>query len=131
MSRTGAELIAAERERQIHGEGFNCVDDDRYDGGELTMAAQAYLAAAPDASRYEKAPPSIWPWSKGWWKPVMNDPIRNLTKSGALFQADAERHRRAGREDDAEFVESFVGEVAKQIDLYLRFPISTFTKSES
>jgi hypothetical protein len=37
--------------------------------------------------------PSSWPWDYDWWKPS-DDPIRNLTKAGALIAAEIDRLNR-------------------------------------
>ena len=38
--------------------------------------------------------PDEWPWNITWWKPS-TDPVRNLTKAGALIAAEIERIQRA------------------------------------
>lgn len=84
-SRTGAERIAAERQRQIDAEGWTA-EHDR--GGhhpwQLLDAACCY--AQPPQTRHEgsKAPWG-WPWEPRWWKP--KDRLRDLERGGALAQA--------------------------------------------
>lgn len=69
------EEIAAERQRQIDGEGFNAAhDDDHYDQS-LSAAAACYAL--------HKRLPSIWPWGPEWWKP--SSERRDLIKAGALI----------------------------------------------
>lgn len=89
----GAELIAAERLRQIEVEGYTTEYDlaharsgRRVFGGELTMAAAAYMFLSPGE----------WPWGAASFKPAV-DGVRNLVKAGALISAaiDAETVRAA------------------------------------
>jgi hypothetical protein len=97
---TGADLIAAERRRQIEVEGWTAEHDAQHLNGELAMAAQAYIdtmrkavAAASgrlDGELWKLAPPLAWPWDWEWWKPS-DDPVRNLVKAGALIAAEIDR----------------------------------------
>lgn len=96
--KTGAELITAERKRQVWQEGFSAKRDDKY-GKELARAAESYLASwtSPDVwdgvKQFPPRPTWNWPWSKKWWKPSA-DPIRNLVKAGALIAAEIDRLQR-------------------------------------
>jgi hypothetical protein len=93
----GVELIAAERQRQIRSEGWTPMHDDQHKSGDLTLAAIAY---AQKGFMQVKWPfvkiepknhiPRGWPWNAAWWKPT-DDPIRNLTKAGALIAAEIDR----------------------------------------
>lgn len=90
---TGVKAIAAERERQLHAEGFTRDSDRQYQRGELAKAATAYvqLAAmdlAAGGTRDHIAwhgPAAVWPWAPEWWKPV--DARRDLVRAGALIAA--------------------------------------------
>jgi hypothetical protein len=88
--------IAAERQRQISGEGFGPARDDGYVHHQLPRAAAAYawFAGTPDEWRatYTGAPPT-WPWSLDWWKP--RDRRHDLVRAGALIVAEIERLDRA------------------------------------
>jgi hypothetical protein len=102
----GIELIAAERRRQIEAEGYDAAHDDRHEQGELIDAARCYAYAAQVAEWHELADwfgldadgrinlpsPSNarWPWARSEWKPT-GDPVRDLTKAGALIAAEIER----------------------------------------
>lgn len=92
--KTGAELIAEERARQIAVEGWTPTHDDvDHSNGELAAAAAFY--AIPPHRRMTRGRPSLWP--KGWrFKPTPNDRIRELVKAGALIVAEIERLKRAG-----------------------------------
>lgn len=96
---TGAELIAAERQRQIETEGWTPEHDDIHDLDELAIAAACY--ALPQVYREGylgihdpeyggDGSPRIWPWD-GYWKPVPDDRIRELAKAGALIAAEIDR----------------------------------------
>jgi len=66
---TGVGLIAAERERQIVGEGYSAAHDDRHDDASLVAAACCYAALARrqadgtiTMSVDDLPPPEGWPW---------------------------------------------------------------------
>lgn len=103
---TGAELIAAERARQVKEEGYDESHDDDHDEGELAMAAVCY--AAPEQV-YVRGPYGMrgglsfddpWPWDysddRRALKPrVGKSRIRELVKAGALIAAEIDRLQRA------------------------------------
>lgn len=95
----GAELIAKERERQILEEGWSPEYDDNHTDMELLKAAESYLVAVstPDEEGDENGKPRpAWDWP--WYAKPSEDPIRNLTKAGALIAAEIDRlQRRASR----------------------------------
>jgi hypothetical protein len=88
---TGAELIAAERRRQVDAEGWTPGHDDEHSQGELRRAAACYLSTRADGMH---SLGRFWPWEQSWWKPSP-DPIRNLAKAGALIAAEIDRLQRA------------------------------------
>lgn len=102
--KSGIELIAEERERQISREGWTAEHDSRYQSGELNDAAICYASAVAEMQRgnaslgliklhindYSSVP---WPWEDEWWKPS-DDPKRNLIKAGALIAAEIDRLQR-------------------------------------
>lgn len=79
----------AERQRQIHGEGWSSYHDDDHDPGDLARAGAAYAAGAGQSWG---EPPQFWPWDGPWWKPT--DTRRDLVKAAALIIAEGERHDR-------------------------------------
>ena len=92
-AKTGAELIAAERERQVSEEGWTPGHDDEHDGGELEQAAACYLR--PGNSFYTPGvPPPEWPFEAEAWKPTEREPARDLVKAGALIAAEIDRLQR-------------------------------------
>jgi hypothetical protein len=97
----GAELIAAERERQVSAEGWTPEHDDQHTRGELAKAAGVYAMPA-NASWKEVA----WPWEPESFKhkpPTREGRIRELTKAGALIAAEIDRLHRV--ESQREFDE--------------------------
>lgn len=92
-NKTGIELIAEERQRQIDQEGWTEEHDDKYVNEELSLAAASYAVAADGRERYKQIDfsPSFWPWDEKWWKPTPDDRIRELVKAGALIAADIDR----------------------------------------
>lgn len=90
---TGAEMIAAERQRQIAEEGWTPEHDSEEHGdGDLAFAAICY--AQPEEDRQvENGLPFYWPWEDSW-KPTPNDRIRELVKAGALIAAEIDRLQR-------------------------------------
>jgi hypothetical protein len=78
---TGAELIAAERQRQIEVEGWTPEHDAAHDGGELAIAAACYAVEGTYADvvvetgqfgtgNWEQS--DAWPWC-GWDKRKQHD----------------------------------------------------------
>lgn len=119
---SGAELIVAERRRQIEVEGWTAEHDDEHAADELVWAAICY--AAPDdvfvAENLDAEPGSVdvrlrdpWPssWDRKWdkrgrfsrldsYKNPFGGRIRALTIAGALIAAEIDRLKRAAGERD-------------------------------
>lgn len=72
---TGAQLVAAERLRQVMMEGYT-EDHDR-EHGHAILARAAYC--------YETGEPAGWPWREEDWKP--KDRLADYVRSAALYQA--------------------------------------------
>jgi hypothetical protein len=108
--KTGIELIADERARQISQEGWTPEHDDKHDVRELARAASAYVRlyverawlvdnelgvpscnAGPKAYKKEEMH-GYWPWAKKYWKP--ETPLKTLVKAGALIAAEIDRLNR-------------------------------------
>lgn len=95
----GAELIAAERKRQVEVEGWTPEHDDEHADGQLVEAAMCYARSSVRmlfgmAKLALVFPRHNWPWEQHWWKPS-EDPIDNLVKAGALIAAEIDRLQRA------------------------------------
>lgn len=93
-SPTGAELVWAEREKQL-GKGFGEVNDAAWKNGEMARAA-AFLALPP---QYEERIPYV----EGFLKYVHGkdnfDRVRQLTIAGALIAAEIDRLKANARGD--------------------------------
>lgn len=88
----GAERIAAERQRQIAGEGWTAEHDAKHVDGDLAKAAVVYALSAiypPDAHGNPRWTISGW-WPRGWTFKTA-DPVRMLEKAGALIAAEIDR----------------------------------------
>ena len=102
---SGAELIAAERERQISKEGWLPEDDDHHSAGGLARAASVYADAsiplgegvAPETVKDQilnyAGCESPWPHHPDYLN--LDTPIRALVKAGALCAAEIDRRLRA------------------------------------
>ncbi len=96
---TGAELISAERVRQVVSEGWTPDHDRAHPVGVLAAAGCSYALVATSqlyltdgGSDPTQVPPGpSWPFDLDAWKP--EDPIRNLVKAGALLAAEIDRSR--------------------------------------
>jgi hypothetical protein len=95
--KTGIELIADERARQIAKEGWTPEHDDHHTRGELLDASLSYCRAAINVGHPAmQRPPREWPWEAIWWKPSP-DKVRNLVKAGALISAEIDRLQRLSK----------------------------------
>jgi hypothetical protein len=110
--KNGIELITEERQRQIEVEGWTPEHDHSYQGVELIRAAEQYLEASAfsvqtgrtDGDQYFGGLPPTphkWPWADEWWKPTYDNPIRMLTKAGALIAAEIDRLQRLAPDHQA------------------------------
>lgn len=97
IPKTGIELIAEERQRQIEKEGWTHEHDDQHNTGDLAHAAAAYASAElyrrTTSEGYDNTP-HIWPFERKWWKPTPENRIRELQKAGALIAAEIDRLQR-------------------------------------
>lgn len=85
MGSSGAILdVAAERQRQITGEGWSAEHDDQHTRGELVGAAICYARGWIAAE---------WLWSLAWWKP--KNRRYDLVRAAALLIAEIDRLDRA------------------------------------
>lgn len=95
--KTGIEIIAEERQRQIEVEGWTPKHDAQHEGGEMATAAACYAVAPMYRGAYKPEFSGIickvagWPWADEWWKPCPEDRIHELAKAGALIAAEIDR----------------------------------------
>ena len=111
--KTGAELIAQERQRQIDVKGWDAEHDDEHTEGELAMAAVCYASPRLIYTRDERATGVMffdpWPWEDRYDKryryPTGNtlpkpsgyskeERLEFLVKAGALVAAEIDRLQR-------------------------------------
>ena len=90
--KTGSELIAEERQRQIEKEGWTLEHDDGHSTGDLIRAAICYSETALYPRGAAQAVPTRWPWEDSGWKPYTD--IRDLARAGALIAAEIDRRQR-------------------------------------
>jgi len=88
--KTGVELIAEERQRQVIEEEWTAEHDDQWVNGELAQAAVCY--AINHTTLRQSITWENWPWALGYRKP--KDPIRDLVRAGALIAAEIDRLQR-------------------------------------
>lgn len=110
--KSGVELIAEERKRQIEVEGWDNLHDSDHDNMQLAGAAGCYVANAinkdyfEDKARFEvyvSAQNKMffgaehgdwqdgWPWDEKWDKRKKHDTKRSLVIAGALIAAELDR----------------------------------------
>lgn len=90
--RTGVELIATERRRQVDEEGWSAEHDDLHMEGELAMAGALYAAPTPVYLISEDGDElDPWPWSADWDKRDNHPRLRRLVIAGALIAAEIDR----------------------------------------
>jgi hypothetical protein len=97
----GVALIAVERSRQVTAEGYTPAHDARHDGSQLARAAACYALYAVGVRQLGIHPLGTawpWPWPDADFEPG-DDPVRALTKAGALIAAELDRliAKEAGR----------------------------------
>lgn len=96
----GAELIAAERKRQVEVERWTPTHDAEHIHGQLAKAAACYAAGEPifrQESLCINGDPrlpvvhmlNVWPWMPVWYKP--KDELSDLVRAGALIAAEIDR----------------------------------------
>lgn len=97
--KSGLDLIAAERRRQVDDEGWTPKHDDQHGKDELAKAAACYCV--PERMREREVSPIgttvlelLWPFDDEWWKPKPDDRVRELVKAGALIAAEIDRLQR-------------------------------------
>lgn len=104
--KSGAQLITAERMRQVINEGYGIEHDDQWTRDELALAAASYAMPSNeqeidlDQERgnvrgYIRILRSIFfPFAPKHWKPTPHDRVKELTKAGALIAAEIDRLQR-------------------------------------
>jgi hypothetical protein len=98
---TGAELIAAERQRQVEKKGYDARHDDDHVNAELVCAAICYADAGSgfdlELRKTENGQqPYLWPFTEPFTP--SKDLVKNLVIAGALIAAEIDRLQREGTE---------------------------------
>ncbi|WP_077920457.1 hypothetical protein [Spirosoma sp. 209] len=103
--KTGAELIAIEREEHTSKHEWTPEHDDAYTYGELPTAAIACIVMDEDL-RYNTVagplyPLDVWPWGQDdYYNNILKkDRIGQLTVAGALIAAEIDRLQRLASAD--------------------------------
>ncbi|MGE5317665.1 MAG: class I SAM-dependent methyltransferase [Chloroflexota bacterium] len=96
-TRTGVEIIAEERQRQINVKGYDFDHDvERHTNRELIRAAVCYCEADNmEMTRNEDGENLIesgyWPFDEKYFKPSPEDRIHELAKAGGLIASEIDR----------------------------------------
>lgn len=90
----GIAMIAAERTRQVSGEGWTPAHDDEHTRGEMAITAACYAANDTDAEVMVMGE-DAFPWGSWHDKRKKHDRIRQLVIAGALIAAEIDRLTRA------------------------------------
>lgn len=95
--KTGIEIIAEERQRQIAIKGWTPEHDNEQNNSQLALAAAAY--ALPESVVYPTSEwitdrEEIYPFDYYSWRPSPDNRVRELAKAGALIAAEIDRLQR-------------------------------------
>ena len=98
--KSGVDLIAEERKRQVEEENWDEEHDRELPVGDLAVFGACYVldfAARYSGqhetwrAKYNKASKALFPFDDEWWKPTPDNPIKQLIKAGALIAAEIDR----------------------------------------
>lgn len=97
-TKTGIQLIAEERHRQIYEKEYDPLHDKKFSKEELLNVAVSYALPLSyrDKLRGTWKVPLTWPWKHDKFKPLPNDRVKDLMKAGALIAAEIDRIRLFG-----------------------------------
>lgn len=97
-----AQMIHGERYRQQIQEGYTSEHDDEHEGGQLAVLAAGYAMSSRGLGNIVLTEIKDLLETYNWGlKP--KDPIRDLTRAGALILAELERRLRAGEEEEVTY----------------------------
>lgn len=100
---SGVSLIAQERARQVHDEGWTPEHDDKHTGGELAQAAAYYCwPDAPERICRRELFPTGWDERFAKREGDRTPTLRDLVKAGALIAAEIDRRLAAERASKGE-----------------------------
>lgn len=97
--KTGIELIAEERQRQIEVEGWTLEHDTEHIDESIAYVAACYTIPPNGRNMYagvnglSNMLRTLWPrsWDFNWWKPSPENRVKELQKAGALIAAEIDR----------------------------------------
>lgn len=95
--KTGSELIAEERQRQLSL--YLPIDDQNYNNDELVRAAISYSIPSVITSKPNKGlgvfislkREFFWPWNVKGFNPSPDNRVKELVKAGALIASEIDR----------------------------------------
>lgn len=95
-TKTGVELIAEERKRQIESEGWTSEHDQTHVEGELANAGALYAMTEEmrdyiDIKWGNDQWLNFWPFDLNWLKFTPKDRVKQLCKAGAMIAAEIDR----------------------------------------
>jgi len=100
MFKTGVELIAVERQRQIEAKGYSSMHDNQHGDSEMAFAACYYampcmiredgVTITPDRMFEETG------WDPSYAKRSQKSRVQRLVVAGALIAAEIDRLKRTG-----------------------------------
>ena len=98
MSKTGIDLIAAERARQVSVAGYTPEHDAQHTWGELGQAAAYYCARGPKEWLETAVFPASWDLDSAKRQGFSVPTTCDLIKAGALIAAEIDRRLADGEE---------------------------------
>lgn len=90
--KTGTQLIAEERERQVSQEGYDAKHDDRHTDHALAINAASLTVSGTDCALDDWRPDGRHDW--GLDEKHKGDRVRQLSVAGALIAAEIDRLQR-------------------------------------
>lgn len=121
---TAADLIAAERRRQVEEEGYTPEHDREHGPSRLAQAADAYRHGTNQI-------PHLWPWDAASWKP--RDHLSNLIRAGALYLAAlgvAGPENSPSASQQPRYLRRWLQEVTEEIDAILAKAAQVFGRDD-
>ncbi len=88
---TGAQMIVAERDRQITEEGFDPEHDRCHTDNELALAAACYAVNGIEGVHVAEYGEDAWPFAPEWDNRRKHGRLRSLVIAGALLAAEIDR----------------------------------------
>ena len=100
MKDNALKLIIEERIRQTLEEGYTPAHDDEHESGQFALLAAAYALSSTGKVNENELAVVVELLSTYDWEINPKDPIRDLTRAGALILAELERRLRAEEKEE-------------------------------